>query len=117
VSLYLCEAKSAPRALWIEKSTKALHSAKSSLISASGEAQGVSDCETSSVLLRTQLRFSHEAKGKALISAISEAVVASLCTTKAFVGEAKSEAHPWANSKLLRLKKEYFTVLKHQVLR
>ena len=116
MSLYLCEAKSAPRVLWIEKSTKALHSAKSSLISASGEAQEVLDYDTSSVLQRTQLCFPHKAKGKALLSAISEDIVASLPAPKASVREAESEATLVLIAESLRSKKEYFTVLKHQVM-
>ena len=49
------------------------------------KAHKVSDCETTSVLHRAQSHFSHKAKGKALISAISEAAVASLSTAKASI--------------------------------
>ena len=99
----MCEAKTAPRALWIESSAASCE-ANRSLVSAPGEAQRVSNCETSSVLLRTQLRFSHEAKDKALISAISEAAVASLSTAKASNNEARSEEYFGANSEVTSLK-------------
>ena len=73
-----------------------------------GEAQRVSDCETFSVLPRTQLRFFREAKDKALISAISEATVASLFVAKASIREAKSEVHFGANSEATSLKEKVF---------
>ena len=68
-----------------------------------GEAQRVSDCETSSVLPRTQLRFSREAKDKAPVSAISEAAVALLSTEKALSCEARAEAPSGANNEFTSL--------------
>ena len=45
-----CEARSASKASWIEKSTSASRKAKRSLVSASGKARVVSSCETTSTL-------------------------------------------------------------------
>ena len=104
------EAKSASKALWIEKSNSAMCKADGSLISASTKSNKVSNCKTTSALHRAQLRFSREAKGKAAVTLLPAA--------KAFVREAKSEAHFGAHSEATSLKERYFTVLiKHQVLR
>ena len=76
------EAKSAPRALWIEKSTLASCEAKGPLVSAPGEARKVSGCETTLALHRALPRHSREAKEKTHVSAISEVAVASLSAAK-----------------------------------
>ena len=80
--------------------------AKRSLVSASDEAHKVSGCETTSALHRAQPRFSHEAKGKAPIGAISEAVVASLTAAKTLSHKVRVEAPSSANSKDISLEKK-----------
>jgi len=92
------KAKSALNALWVEKSNSALCKANGSLISASTEANKVSDCETILALHRAQFCFSRETKGKV--------VVTSLPASKASVREAKSEAHFGASSEATLLKEK-----------
>ena len=101
-----CEAKSAPRALWFEKSFAASCEAKRSIILAHGKTQRVSDCGTSSVLPRTQFCFSRKAKDKALESAISEAAVASLSAEIALSYEFRVEAPSGVNSEATSLKEK-----------
>jgi len=74
------KSKIASKAIWIEKSNSASCKAKKSLVLASCEATEVSNCETDSARHRAQLRYSHEAKGKAPLVANSEATAASLKT-------------------------------------
>ena len=59
---------------------------------------------TTSALHGAQPRFSCETKGKALISAINEAGVASLSAAKAFRCKARFEASSYANSEATLLK-------------
>ena len=107
------KAKLAPRALWIEKSSASCE-ANGPLVSASGKAQKVSDYKTTSALHKAQLRFSCEAKGKALISAISEAAVASLQPPKLLPAKLDLKYTQVLPTKLLCLKeKKYIIVLKH----
>ena len=90
--------------MWIEKSTSASREAKRSLVSTSGEAHMVSGCETTLAFHRAQSRFSREAKGKALISAITEVVVASLSVAEALSSEPRIEAPFNANSEATSVK-------------
>jgi len=92
------KAKSASKALWIEKSNSALCKANGSPISTSIEAHVVSNCETTSAFHRAQLHVSCEAKGKATI--------ASLSTAKDSVCEAISGAFSGTNSEATSLKEK-----------
>ena len=97
------QAKSASRALWIEKSNSALCKANGSSTSASIEAQVVSDCKTTPTPHKVQLRSSREAKGKALLSATSEAAAASLSAEKAMSCGVRAEALTSANNEATSL--------------
>ena len=71
--------------------------------SALREARVISDCKNTSAPHKAQLRFSREAKGKALLSAIREAAVASLSTEKVLSCEVRVEAPSYANSEAISL--------------
>jgi len=62
-----------------------------------------SDCKITPALHKAQLRSSHEAKSKALLSAISEAAIASLSVEKALSYKVRAEAPCVANSKATSL--------------
>ena len=70
--------KPALRALWIEKSNSASCKAKGSSTSVSREAIIVSNDKITPAPHKAQLRSSRKAKGKALVSATSEAATTSL---------------------------------------
>ena len=109
-----CEARSASKAIQIEKSTSASHRAKRTLVSASDGTHVVFGCETTSVLHKAQLHFTHEAKCKIFISANSEATLASLPVAKVLSCGAKIEALFGANNEATSLKeKQCLTVLRH----
>jgi len=100
------KAKSPSKAIWIEKSISMSCKPKRYLVSASAEAHVVSNCKTISALHRAQPRFSHKVKGKTLISAINKAAIALLPAAKAFISEARFEAHSSANSEVTSLKEK-----------